>query len=212
MYAPLRSGFPVFGSKHAMISSKAFSARCLNSTKRDLQMALVILSATFLLWRGLRQREACSTISQVGFFGIHWRCGGQFIGIRVISSAFISWKFLPAILKSSGAGRDRGKAWHPRRYLPWHRFGHCKVCPLVRNYRMNNPAHPLFLPFRSGNDPSPVYNRILSATIYIFAPVTMSSCGVIFSAVGNGQGGPPARTPSSDQQPTDCVGYGICRC
>ena len=57
-YDPLRSGLLVSDSKHAPISSAAFSACHLDSTRRDLRTDLVILHSKFLLCHGLWRREA----------------------------------------------------------------------------------------------------------------------------------------------------------
>ena len=77
---------------------------------------------------------------------------------------------------------------------------------------MSNSARPLFPPYQIGANPSPIFNCILSTRIYPFAYVTMSSCCGIPSAAGSGGGDPPAWTPSSYQQPTDCAGSSLGQC
>ena len=87
-----------------------------------------------------------------------------------------------------------------------------KVWPAVRNYLMSNPAPPLLPSSWSGIYPYSIFYHILSARIYPFAPVPMSSCVGIFSASRRDGGGPPSQTPSEYQKPADCMGSGIGLC
>ena len=114
-YAPLNSILPIVGSRHFPISSTNFSVHYLYSTRRYLQTDFVSLHSMFLLCHGLRRREARSSIIRVDGSEIHWGSGGRVGGGGVSSSVFHSYCFLSAGLKSSGAGRDRGKARLPRR-------------------------------------------------------------------------------------------------
>ena len=70
-YAPIRSEFPIAGSKHTPISSAAFSAHHMDSTRRDLQTALVNVRVTFWLCCRLPRRVALSSISQIDVYNIH---------------------------------------------------------------------------------------------------------------------------------------------
>ena len=90
--------------------------------------------------------------------------------------------------------------------------GAVKVWPSVQNDLMSNSVRPLFPPSRIGANPSPRYDRILSAIIDPFSPTTMSLCGAISSASGSGGGGPQYQTLSADQCPAECVGSGIYQC
>ena len=85
-------------------------------------------------------------------------------------------------------------------------LGAVTVYPASQNGMKSNSARTLFSPLQSGTDLFPRFNRILPTTIYTFAPATMSLCGRIVNNSGNGEGGPPAQTPSADQQHTDYEG------
>ena len=54
VYAPLRSGITLAGSKHATISSVAFYTHRLDSTRRDLWTAFMSMRSTFLLYQCLQ--------------------------------------------------------------------------------------------------------------------------------------------------------------
>ena len=78
-------------------------------------MDFMRVCGTFLLCRGLQQRAAHSSINHIDVSDIHWGCGGQVSVGRVGSRAFGYLNLPSESMKSFGAGRDRGKARHPRR-------------------------------------------------------------------------------------------------
>ena len=63
VYQPLRSGFPIYGSNHAPISSTTFYACGLDSTWRYPRTAFGSVRAAFLLCCGLQWRATSSSIN-----------------------------------------------------------------------------------------------------------------------------------------------------